>query len=260
MRLVTLACSNTEIVCALGCAEWIVGCDDHSDYPPEVVAGIPRVGPDLTPAMERIAALEPDLVLASLTVPGHEKVIAQLEASGLPFLAFEPTRIDHVYQDIQDIAQALGVAERGERLVADLRNRLETPPPTLPGPPPRVAVQWWPKPVILPGRESWVHELLERAGAENPLGGESVKSRPVSDEELRELAPDVIVLAWCGVKVEKYRPDVVYRNPLWQDVPAVANRRVIPIAETFLGRPSPLLARGLEELRRVVGEAKSSPS
>jgi iron complex transport system substrate-binding protein len=260
MRLVTLACSNTEIVCALGCADWIVGCDDHSDHPPQVVAGIPRVGPDLTPSMERIAALQPDLVLASLTVPGHEEVIARLDAAGLPFLAFEPTRIEHVYRDIRQIAQALGVVERGERLVTDLRTRLETPPPQLTGPPPRVAVQWWPKPVILPGRESWVHQLLERAGAQNLLGGEAVKSRPVSDEELRELAPDVIVLAWCGVKVEKYRPDVVYRNPLWQNVPAVVNRRVIPIAETFLGRPSPLLARGFEELRRVVRAAAAGPS
>ncbi len=78
MRIVSLTCSNTEIVCALGCAEWLVGVDNHSDYPSEVVSKLPRVGPDLGVRIADVAALEPDWVLASLTVPGHEKVIEGL--------------------------------------------------------------------------------------------------------------------------------------------------------------------------------------
>ena len=258
MRLVTLACSNTEIVSALGCGDWIVGCDDHSDYPPEVVAKVQRVGPDLTPSMEKIAALQPDLVLASLTVPGHEKVVEGLDEAGLPYLVFEPTRLEHVYENIHEVAAALGVQERGRKVVEKMRSDLEIAPPQFDSPPPRIAVQWWPKPVILPGRQSWVHELIERAGGLNLLGDEEVKSRPVTDEELSELEPDAIVLAWCGVKVEKYRPDVVYGNPTWQNVPALLNRCVFPVAETYLGRPSPLLVEGLHALRRVVQETVSS--
>src|SRR5687767_10391073 len=72
VRIVSTACSNTEIVCALGCAGLLVGVDDHSDYPVEVVKRLPRVGPDLGIDVERVKALQPDLVLASLTVPGHE--------------------------------------------------------------------------------------------------------------------------------------------------------------------------------------------
>ena len=53
MRLVSLTCSNTEIVCALGCADLLVGVDDHSDYPEEVVATLPRVGKDLNVALHR---------------------------------------------------------------------------------------------------------------------------------------------------------------------------------------------------------------
>ena len=254
MRLVTLACSNTEIVCALGCGDLLVGTDDHSDYPPEVVAKLPRVGPDLTPSMEAIAALRPDLVIASLTVPGHEKVIANLEDAGLPFVAYEPTSVEDVYADIQDIAGHIGVSHRGRQVADDLRRRLEAPLPPLPGPPPNIAVQWWPKPVILPGRQSWVHDLLERVGATHPLVDEDVKSRPLEDDELRRHAPDAIVISWCGVRLEKYRPDVVLNHPAWQDLEAIRHRRVYPVAEAFLGRPSPLLADGFQALRRIVEE------
>ena len=62
MRIVSLACSNTEIVCALGCADLLVGVDDHSDHPEDVVARLPKVGPDLEIDVDRVAALEPDLV------------------------------------------------------------------------------------------------------------------------------------------------------------------------------------------------------
>ena len=88
MRLVSLTCSNTEIVCALGRQDWLVGVDDHSDFPAEVVASLPRVGKDLNVDPERVAALKPDLVLASLTVPGHDKVVASLQALNLPMGKF----------------------------------------------------------------------------------------------------------------------------------------------------------------------------
>ena len=84
MRVVSHTCSNTEIVCALGCAEMLVGVDDHSDYPVEVVSKLPRIGPDLGVDVERVKRLEPDLVLTSLTVPGHEKVIEALSATRTP--------------------------------------------------------------------------------------------------------------------------------------------------------------------------------
>ncbi len=89
MRIVSLACSNTEIVHALGCADLLVGVDDHSDFPEALVSSLPRLGPDLDPDLDRVAALRPDLVLATLTVPGHERVVEGLEARGMPFVAQE---------------------------------------------------------------------------------------------------------------------------------------------------------------------------
>lgn len=253
MRVVSLTCSNTEIVAALGCADLLVGVDDHSDHPPEVVAPLPRVGPDLDVDVERVAALEPDLVLASLTVPGHEKVVARLEAAGLDYVAPEPVSLEDVYRDVRRIATLLGVAERGEAVAAELAQRLEGgDPPVEGGPGPKILVQWWPKPVIAPGALSWVDAMIRGAGGVNPLGDEEVKSRPLRDEEVREIDPDAVVLSWCGVAPEKVRPDVVLGNRAWHDLDFVRRERVFLVPEAYLGRPSPRLAEGARRLREVV--------
>jgi iron complex transport system substrate-binding protein len=253
MRVVSLACSNTEIVHALGCGHLLVGVDDHSDWPPELVDPLPKVGPDLEIDVDRVAALDPDLVLATLTVPGHEQVVERLEAAGLPFIAPEPVSIAHVYRDIRDIAARLGVPERGEELVADLTRELGDGTAPDPGPQaPSVLIQWWPKPVIAPGRLSWAHEVLALAGGRNPMGSEAVKSRPLTNQEVVEMEPDAIVLSWCGVHPDKYRPDVVLQNPDFAEVPAVLRGQVHCVGEPFLGRPGPRLVEGVRALRRVV--------
>lgn len=250
MRIVSLACSNTEIVHALGCGHLLVGVDDHSDWPPELVAPLPKVGPDLGIDVERVAALRPDLVLATLTVPGHEKVVARLEEAGLPFLAPEPVSLDGVYRDILDIAARLGVEERGAALVAEMRGELDAPPP---GPDaPTLLIQWWPKPVITPGRRSWATDVVRAAGARAVLEAEDVKSRPLTDDEVAELDPDAVVLSWCGVHPDKYRPDVVLGNPAWEARGFVRNRRVFCVGEPYLGRPGPRLVEGVRALRGVV--------
>lgn len=213
---------------------------------------LPRVGPDLQIDVAKVAALKPDLVLASLTVPGHETVVAELERAGLPFIAPEPTSIADVLADVRTIADAVGVSARGEQLARELDAALQPLP--APARRPRVLVEWWPKPVIVPGRDSWVTQLLDLAGGQNPLD-EPVKSRPVTDEEVVAWAPDAVVICWCGVPFEKYRPDVVERRKAWADIPALRNGRIHCIPEAFLGRPGPRLVQGLKALREVVETA-----
>ncbi|MEL7059425.1 MAG: helical backbone metal receptor [Acidobacteriota bacterium] len=261
MRIVSLTCSNTEIVAALGRAGDLVGVDDHSDFPAAELEGLERVGPDLSIDVERVAALKPDLVLASLTVPGHEKVVERLEAAGLPFIAPAPERVVDVERDIRDIARRLDEVESGERVVVEFRRRLGLDrrrdagiadrPASAGARRPRVAVQWWPKPVIVPGRRSWVQDLLHLAGADNVLD-DDVQSRPMEDAELAARAPDAIVLSWCGVDHAKYRPEVVLDNPAFADTPAVRRGDVFTIREAWLGRPSPRLADGYDALRAFV--------
>ena len=198
MRIVSLACSNTEIVCALGCADLLVGVDDHSDFPVDVVAPLPKVGPDLEIDVERVSALEPDLVLATLTVPGHERVVERLDAAGLPYIAPEPVSLTDVYADVRDIGARLGVPDRAERLVEEMQSELN--------------------------------------------------------------APDAVVLSWCGVHPDKYRPDVVLEKPAWAGLEFVQKGRVYCVGEPFLGRPGPRLVDGVKAMRTIVEEVKDSRS
>jgi len=248
MRIVSLACSNTEIVHALGCEDMLVGVDDHSDWPSE--------GPDLEIDIERVAALEPDLVLATLTVPGHEKVVAGLEEAGIPFIAPEPVSLEDVYRDIADIATRLGVAERAEPLIRQMRAEIGSPPESVQGP--NILVQWWPKPVISPGRLSWVHQALAASGATHPLADEEIKSRPLDDDEVAEVDPEAIVISWCGVEPEKYRPEVVLEKPEFQELTAVRNGHVFCVPEAYLGRPGPRLLEGVRALRGIVAWVASA--
>ncbi len=251
MRIVSTTCSNTEIVCALGREQFLVGVDDHSDYPVAVVSKLPRVGPDLQVDAEKIVALKPDLVLASLTVPGHENVIESLQKSGLTYRASAPETIEAVYDDIIDIAQRLGVAERGVKLVAEMREQIK-PVKKREGNKPSIAIQWWPKPPIIAAKKSWVHDLIELAGGRNILEAVETTSSPLEFEQFAELNPDIIVMSWCGVKEEKYRASVVSENPLLSEVSAVLNKRIIPISEACLGRPSVRLVEGYQLIKEAV--------
>lgn len=256
MRIVSHTCSNTEIVCALDCAHLMVGVDDHSDYPADIVAGLPRVGPDLELDVDAVCALRPDLVLTSLTIPGHEKNLANLQAAGLPLLVCAPESLSDVADDILRIGRAMGVPERAQNLADHFRAELKVPRRECVERP-RVLVEWWPKPVIVPGAQSWVTELLELAGGVNPFADRPVASEPITDDEAVAAAPDAVVIAWCGVDEEKYRPHIVRRRPAWRSLPAVRNDRIYPVTEAWLGRPGPRLTHGLRALQTIVDEVRA---
>lgn len=256
-RVVSTVCSNTEIVHALGCSHLLVGVDDHSDWPPEVVGPLPRVGPELGVDAERVARLEPDLVLASLSVPGHERVVDSLSRRGLPCVVTDPIGLEDVFTDILHIAALLGVPSRGERLVAELRGELSRLARPAQGGP-RVLVEWWPKPVIAPGRQSWVTQMIALAGGENPLTARDVRSAPLTDSEVVALDPDAVVIAWCGVPFRRYRPEVVRRRQGWSGLRCVGPGRIHAISEEFLGRPGPRLVEGVRQLRSVVDACRAA--
>jgi iron complex transport system substrate-binding protein len=259
MRLVSLTCSNTEIVAALGCIDQLVAVDDHSDWPP-AIADLQRVGPDLQIDLDAVEALKPDLVLASLTVPGHERIVEGLETRGIPFLAPEPTSLSDVARDIRAIGSAIGVEARADDVARRFEEAMEPVEPV--ADPVRIGVEWWPKPVYVPGRHSWVTGLLERAGAVNPFAdhpdGHDAKSFAVTPEDAVAADLEAVVISWCGVPEDKYRPRIVRSRPGWASVPAVAADRIVPISEAWLGRPGPRLTEGLAALRAVVASVRAA--
>ena len=258
MRIVTHTCSNTEIVCALGLGQWIVGVDDHSDFPSDVVAALPRIGPDQEIDVDRVAALDPDLVITSLTIPGHELCVERLQQRGLPTLVLEPTRLAHIPRDVRTIGRALGVPDRGEHLARELEAAFQ--PAGDHEERPSILVEWWPKPVIVPGAHSWVTQMLALLGAVNPWGEANEKSLPVDDEAVRSANPDAVIISWCGVPFDKYRPDVVRRRQAWRELPALLHDRIYCVSEAWLGRPGPRLVHGFEALRSIVEDCRGGPS
>lgn len=252
MRIFSHTCSNTEIVCA----PMLVGVDADSDYPPEVVAGLPKTGRDLDLDIDAVLALKPDLVLTSLTVPGHEQVVEALRAAGLRVLVCDPLSLADVYADILRIADVLGVPERGHALVAQMEAAM--PAAEVAGSRPKVLVEWWPKPVIAPARQSWVTDMIHRAGGENPWADMDAKSVPMEHADARAAAPDVIVMSWCGVKEANYRSEVVCQREGWAGVPAVAHGRIHAISEAYLGRPGPRLVEGYRRLCDCIAAARNT--
>jgi iron complex transport system substrate-binding protein len=248
-RVVSLCPSNTEILHALGLTDWLVGVDDWSDWPPAVQA-LPRVGPDLEVDIDRVAALQPDLVLASLSVPGMEKNVAGLDARGLPYIVLDPGSLGGIWDDIRRVGERLGVPEQADAVVAALQARVEAIKKSA-HTPRRLYWEWWPKPIYTPGRGNWLHELTELVGCTNIFGDYSEANVRVDDPlEVVRRAPDLILLAWTGAR----RPDksLVYRRPGWDALPAVQAGRVFVMEEGLFNRPSPRLVDGLEQLNQLV--------
>ncbi len=252
MRLITTTCSNTEIVHALGCSDMIVATDDYSDFPPELVANLPRMGPDLSIDAKRVSSLNPDLVLASDTVPGHDKVIDSLEAEGLNVFAPRTLGLNDVYRDIADIAELLDVRARGEALIDQMRSSLVDRSDQMSGP--SLMVQWWPKPIIAAARDSWIHDLINLAGGRDAMADVHARSQPIADDDPLLAQTDAWVISWCGVKPEKYRPQVLYERETLQSCRAIQQKQLYCVAEAYLGRPSPRLMEGYRELCAIVDQ------
>lgn len=249
MRIFSHTCSNTEIVAALGASDLLIGRDDDSDFPPEVAARVPAFGRDLDLRVDEVLALRPDLILTSLTVPGHERIVDAFRAAGIATLVCDPLGLDDVFGDIRRIADALHLSPRGEQLIAEM---LAAMPDRRDRKGPRVLIEWWPKPVIAPTRQAWATDLIERAGGVNPWATIDGKSSPLTDEQVFDSPPDIVAISWCGVPAAKLRPDVVLRREGWQQVPAVRDQRVVAISEEYLGRPGPRLVEGYRRLRAAI--------
>ncbi|HEY3109268.1 MAG TPA: helical backbone metal receptor, partial [Chloroflexota bacterium] len=148
-RIVSLSPSNTEILCALGLGRRLVGVDDWSNHPP-AVGGLPKVGRELEIDVEAVARLEPDLVVACLSVPGMEGNVTRVQAAGLPYVALAPTSLESIFANIRAIGEATGTARRAETLVAEIEDRLAAVRRAFADVPDRPLVywDWWPKPLV----------------------------------------------------------------------------------------------------------------
>ncbi len=253
MRVVSICPSNTEVVAYLGKTDLLVGVDDYSDWPASVLE-LPKLGPDLSIDMDKVAALKPDIVLASLSVPGMEKNIAALEEKQLPYIILNPNALEEIAEDIREVGKALNLEalgnEKAEVFLREVENfrkqaAIKSERQTL-------YWEWWPKPVFTPGGVNWLTEISELAGAENIFADEAVASVQTDWEDVKTRNPDHICMVWVGVKEEKMNPELVIKRPGWNDMKAIQQGNIHVLEESLYCRPSPRLLEGLKKLVKVI--------
>lgn len=253
-RVVSIAPSNAEIMAALGAESLLVGVDSGTDYPPGIT-GLPRLGSELYVDMEALAALQPDLVLASLTVPGMERNVTILERMEIPLLIAAPLSLADIGRDMQRTGDAIGYGEAARNAVNTMERgfaALQAARAGLSSRPVRVFLQWWHHPMFTPGAACWSNELIESAGGVNVFRHLPAQSAEVTPQQVVEADPEVIFLSWCGVPFSKLNPERVLRRKDLSSVTAIAKERVHPLDEALLGRPGPRLVQGAARMAELI--------
>ncbi len=255
MRIVSICPSNTEIIAYLGKAELLVGVDNYSDYPEEVHS-LPKLGPDLSIDIGKVEQLNPDLVLASLSVPGMERNIEGLKEKGLPFIILNPNSIEEIANDIRTVGRAIGVPEKGIEKAGEFLKEIHyyKEKAAARKTTPSLYWEWWPKPIFTPGKPNWLTEISELAGGYNLFATESSASVQTDWEEVKRRNPDHICMVWVGVKEEKMNPELLKKRPGWKSMKAVTENQIHVLEESLYCRPSPRLAEGLAKLSALLEE------
>lgn len=239
-RIVSLEPSVTAIVYALGQQERLVAVSKYCERLVDV-GDKPRLAPTWSADAQAIAALAPDLVIAS--VPYRSESINALLQARLNVLMLYPQRLQDVYAHILWLGRLCQASERAQALVAEMQTALQALRPPQHRPRPRVYYEVWPQPLIsAPG---WVADLIDLVG-----GQCLATSSPVSEQDILAADPEIIIVAWAGI--EPQRPDVVLQRPGWEHVTAVRQRRVIPANEIRLNAPGPNLLEGARELATII--------
>ncbi|GGC73554.1 cobalamin-binding protein [Thalassobacillus devorans] len=253
MRIVSICPSNTELLEYLGKTEWLVGVDDYSDWP-ESVNQHPRVGPDLSIDIDKVAALKPDLVLASLSVPGMERNIEGLKEKGLPFIILNPNTLEEIAEDLVTVGKAIGIEAEARyrkeeflQTITIYRNKAEELKDRH-----SLYWEWWPKPIFTPGKANWLTEISELAGGYNIFRTETEANVKTDWDDVLERNPDHICMVWVGVKEEKMNPALVKKRPGWMEMAAIKEGRIHVLEESLYCRPSPRLLEGLKKLAELL--------
>src|SRR5437764_9847004 len=241
-RIACLQPSATVTLQTLGELDRVVACTRYClDVVPEIAAREPLILADSwTANADEILQAKADLVIAS--VPYQEKAVGEILKAGVRFLGLAPRTLADIYSDIATIAGAIGANQRGEDAIAAMQALIDGVRQRVRGKSrPKVFCEEWGKPII--ASQAWVAELVEAAGG--AFVGEC--GRPISEEEILGLNPEVIVAAWCGagdrVPLEKI---IAVRG--WQNTSAAASGRVYCIRDEFLNTPAPSLLDGLDAL------------
>ena len=284
-RIVSLIASATEIVCALGGRERLVGRSHECDFPADVAAlpalTAPKFKVEGTSAEidarvreivrdglsvyrvdgEALKALAPDVIVTQDHCEVCAVSLSDVEAAtctwtGRPveIVSLRPDCMADVYADIGRVARALGVVDAGSRLVGEMQARLGAVQARVAGRArPRVAFIEWVEPLMAGG--NWMPELIEAAGGHNLFGEAGKHSDWMQWGELAAADPEVIVVGPCGYGLERCQQELplLQAKPGWAGLVAVRHGRVFfADGNAYFNRPGPRLADSAEMLAQML--------
>ena len=285
MRIVSLLPSATEIVCALGLDDRLVGVTHECDYPASV-RKLPKVTRTLIPTdatsaeidalvrdklgaqsalytldMEMLERLQPDLIvtqaLCDVCAVAESEVrnAACLLPTGPGVVNLEPETLDEVIACVSQVADAAGEPGRANALVPRLRARVDAVVSRSRSIAvrPRVALLEWLDPPFSTGH--WNPELVQLAGGEDGLGRPRQKSVTLDWEQVIDWRPEVVLVSCCGFTTERAIQEAAVLRGVggWDDLPAGRDGRVyVTDGTAYFSRPGPRLVDSLELLAHVM--------
>jgi ABC-type Fe3+-hydroxamate transport system substrate-binding protein len=193
-RIVSLVPSQTELLHALGLDEEVVGITKFCVRPAEWFAQKPRVGGTKTVNLEKIAALQPDLIIANKEENERAQIDALVDAGYAVWISDVAT-LDDALDMIERVGRLTGRSPAADDLVARIRAAFAAQQTTLaPGPRPRVAYFIWRKPYMVAGGQTFINDMLDRAGLENVFA-DRPRYPEVSLTELQAANPAALLLS-----------------------------------------------------------------
>lgn len=251
-RIISLAPHLTELLFAAGAGEKIIAAVSYSDYPPPAEQ-IPRIGNHSNFDIERILALEPDLIVAwkSGNPAGQIRQLRQLR---LPVYVSEPRQLDDIPGTIEKFGKLTGTtavanaeAEDFRQQVAILEQRYLTQSSI------SVFYQIWNEPLMTIGGSHIINEVIELCGGRNVFTDMGQLAPQIPVEAVLAAAPEVIIAS--GIDDE--RPDWLDDWREWPQLPAVKNDQLYFIPPYHLQRHSPRLLKGTQQLCEILQQARS---
>ncbi len=251
-RIVCLTEETTETLYLLGEQDRIVGISGFTVRPPQARREKPKVSAFTSAKIDKILALEPDLVLGFSDLQAD--IAAQLIRAGVAVHVFNQRSLAGILAMIELLGAMVGAGERAATLLAELNHNLNCIREAAASWPrrPRVYFEEWDEPMIT--GIGWVSELIALAGGEDcfaelarePLARARIIADPI---EVIRRAPDLIIGSWCG---KRFRPEQVTARTGWQTIPAVRSHELHEIKSSDILQPGPAaLTDGVRQLHAL---------
>jgi cobalamin transport system substrate-binding protein len=247
-RIVSLVPGVTEMLFAIGAEDRLVGRTDFCDYPPAARAK-PSVGGMVSPSLEILVALKPDLVVATNSGNSDETRV-QLERLRIPLYLVDPHGLSDVLRTVERLGELAERRARAAEVVAGLERRVRAVEARVAARPrPRVLYVVWPEPLIVPGRGAAVTELIGLAGGESVSANGPEGYPRYSVEAAVAGAPEVIILARHGAGTAPYAREKWER---FAGLPAIRAGRLHAVDGDLFHRFGPRVVDALEILARLL--------